>query len=108
MRPRHQVWRRRLAAAAAIVLAVPGLPDTARASDEATWDGLPPGEGREEVHGLCSACHSLMIVKQQGLDRGSWAETLDWMVEEQGMPEQDRDTLARLLDYLAEHYGVDR
>ena len=78
------------------------------ASEEAEWNGLPAGAGREEVFGLCSACHSLMIVKQQGLDRGSWAETLDWMIEEQGMPELDEDTLALLLDYLTAHYGIER
>ena len=99
-------WRRRLFAGAAATLALASAAPSAAAESE--WDGLPPGEGREEVHGLCSACHSLMIVKQQGLDRVSWAETLVWMVEEQGMPEQDEDTLARVLDYLAEHYGVNR
>jgi len=72
------------------------------------WDGLPQGPGREEVYGLCSACHSLMIVKQQGLSRPDWDETLIWMVEEQGMPEIDGETLEVVLDYLAEHYGPDR
>ena len=71
------------------------------------WDGLPGGAGREEVYGICGACHSLMIVKQQGLSRDAWEETLDWMVEEQGMPELDEETLALVIDYLAEHYGVD-
>ena len=71
------------------------------------WDGLPGGAGREEVYGLCGACHSLMIVKQQGLSRDAWVETLDWMVEEQGMPELDAETLDLVVDYLAEHYGVD-
>ncbi len=78
----------------------------AAAADE--WDGLPEGAGREEVYGLCGACHSLMIVKQQGLSRDAWAETMEWMVEEQGMPELDRDTLDLVIDYLVEHYGVDR
>ncbi|MDJ0936183.1 MAG: hypothetical protein QNI93_12345 [Kiloniellales bacterium] len=78
----------------------------AAAADE--WDGLPEGAGREEVYGLCGACHSLMIVKQQGLSREAWAETMEWMVEEQDMPELDRDTLDLVIDYLVEHYGVDR
>ena len=76
------------------------------AADE--WDGLPQGPGREAVYGLCSACHSLMIVKQQGLSRPDWDETLVWMVEEQGMPELDAETWDLVLDYLAEHYGPDR
>ena len=69
-------------------------------------DGLPGGAGREEVYGLCGACHSLMIVKQQGLSRAAWEETMEWMVEEQGMPELDRETLDLVIDYLAEHYGI--
>ena len=79
-----------------------------QADDADEWDGLPGGPGREEVYGMCSACHSLMIVKQQGLSRDDWAEMMDWMVEEQGMPELDEETLTLIIDYLAEHYGVDR
>lgn len=72
----------------------------------AEWNGLPAGPGREAVYGLCGACHSLMIVKQQGLNRDAWEETLVWMVEEQGMPELDADSWNQVLDYLAAHYGV--
>ncbi len=71
------------------------------------FDGLPPGPGRETVYGLCSACHSLMIVKQQGLSRRVWDETLVWMVEEQGMPPLDPPERDEVLDYLAQHYGPD-
>ncbi len=49
-----------------------------------------------------------MIVVQQGLTRDYWEESLVWMVEEQGMPEPDEGTWALILDYLAEHYGIDR
>lgn len=73
--------------------------------DEQLWQGLPAGPGREMVFGLCQACHSLAIVKQQGLSRDSWDETLVWMVEEQGMPPLDPDNLKLVLDYLATHYG---
>ena len=77
-------------------------------TDEEDWQGLPPGPGREEVFYSCQACHSLRIVVQQGLSRDSWEESLVWMVEEQGMPEPDEETLALMLDYLAEHYGPER
>ena len=40
-----------------------------------------------------------------GLDRASWEETLDWMVEEQGMPPLDAESQVLVLDYLATHYG---
>ena len=77
-------------------------------TDEEDWEGLPPGPGREEVFYSCQACHSLKIVVQQGLTRESWEESLVWMVEEQGMPEPDEETWTLMLDYLAEHYGIDR
>ncbi len=96
-------WELRRAALVLVVALGGGI--WAAAADE--WDGLPDGAGREEVYGLCGACHSLMIVKQQGLSRDAWAETMEWMVEEQGMPELDRETLDLVIDYLAEHYGID-
>ncbi len=71
------------------------------------WQGLPPGPGREEVFYLCQACHSLAIVKQQGLDRESWDETLVWMVEEQEMPEPEPEERERILGYLSTHFGRD-
>ncbi len=83
-------------------------PATLQVAEADEWDGLPSGAGREEVYSLCGACHSLMIVKQQGLSRDAWDETLVWMVEEQGMPELDPDSLGLVLDYLAAHYGPDR
>jgi cytochrome c len=76
--------------------------------DPQQWQGLPPGPGREDVFYRCKACHSLMIVKQQGLSRAGWDESLEWMVEEQGMtPIGDVATRNRVLDYLATHFGLD-
>ena len=76
------------------------------ADDVEKWQGLPPGPGREDVFYRCKACHSLMIVKQQGLDRPGWEESLEWMVEEQGMtPIEDAATRDRVLNYLSTHFG---
>ena len=75
--------------------------------DEEDWQGLPAGPGREEVFYLCQRCHSLAIVKQQGLDRNSWDETLVWMVEEQGMDPLDPEDRGLILNYLTTHYGRD-
>lgn len=75
------------------------------AETEELWQGLPAGPGRVMVFGICQACHSLAIVKQQGLDRESWDETLVWMVEEQGMPRLDPKNRKMILDYLTTHYG---
>lgn len=74
--------------------------------EERDWEGLPPGPGREEVYHICSACHSLRLVTQQGLSRERWDKTLRWMVEEQGMDELDVAERERVLDYLAEHFGA--
>ena len=74
--------------------------------DPGKWQGLPPGPGREDVFYRCKACHSLMIVKQQGLSRAAWDESLEWMVEEQGMtPIENAAIRDRVLDYLSTHFG---
>ena len=69
-------------------------------------DGAPAG--REDAGALCNACHSLAIVKQQGLSREVWDELLDWMVEEQGMPELERQERDLILGYLANNFGIDK
>jgi len=88
----------------------PAAPAAQSASKKAApiedYGGLPVGKGREVVFGLCQACHSLAIVKQQGLSRDSWDETLTWMVEEQEMPALDPATRNLVLDYLATHFGL--
>jgi cytochrome c len=73
---------------------------------EQDWQGLPPGPGREEVFYTCKACHSLMLVTQQGMNRARWDDTLEWMVEEQGMEEID-DVATRdlILDYLSTNFN---
>lgn len=72
------------------------------------YEALPDGEGKDMVYGICSGCHSLKLVMQQGMTRKKWDETLEWMVEKQGMAELDPETEEIVLDYLAQHYGVDR
>ena len=70
--------------------------------------GLPPGKGRDEVIGLCGSCHSMKLVTQQGLSRSTWAEVLEFMVEEQEMAELEPEDEVLVLDYLARFYGPDR
>ncbi len=87
---------------------MPAAERTASGTGEAEeYGGLPAGPGREEVFYTCQACHSLAIVKQQGLDRDSWDETLVWMVEEQTMDPLDPEDRKLILDYLTTHYGRD-
>ncbi len=71
------------------------------------FGGLPEGEGRVETYAHCVACHSTMIIRQQRLARRTWDEVLDWMVEEKGMAPLAPDVRAKVLDYLAEQFGVD-
>ncbi len=87
---------------------MPAVGQAASGTGEAEeYGGLPAGPGREEVFYTCQACHSLAIVKQQGLDRDSWDETLVWMVEEQAMDPPDPEDRKLILEYLATHYGRD-
>ena len=75
------------------------------AAQDGEYGGLPSGEGRETVYAICSGCHSIRLVTQQGMSRKRWDDLLDWMVKKQGMPELDPETRETVLDYLAEHYG---
>lgn len=46
------------------------------------------------------------MVTQQGLSRQRWDETLDWMIEEQGMDELPGDDREAILKYLRPIMGV--
>ncbi len=72
-----------------------------------SFGGLPVGPGQEDTYYACDQCHSIRLVLQQRLDRDSWDETLDWMVEEQGMTEPEPDLRALLLNYLSTYLGRD-
>ena len=69
---------------------------------------LVAGEGAFETHAYCTPCHSERIVAQQGLTRPDWDELLEQMVEEHEMTPIKEPDRARVLDYLAAHYGMDR
>ena len=68
-------------------------------------EDMPPGDGRETVFYMCSSCHSMAIVTQQGLSRKRWDDVLVWMVEEQGMADLDEITRNEILDYLEANYN---
>ena len=68
----------------------------------------PEGPGRDVTGFVCQACHSLAIVKQQGLPRDRWDELLVWMVEEQGMDPLEPQQRDLVLDYLSESFGIER
>jgi hypothetical protein len=94
-------------ATATLVLAGFLAPAGRGAAAQEDFGGLPEAPGREEVFYLCDACHSIRLVTQQRLSRQRWDQLLDWMVEEQGMPELAPEDRGLILDYLATHYGQD-
>ncbi len=87
-----------------------GTHDTSEAdqADENEFGLLKNAPGVETTFYSCTACHSEMIIAQQGLSRANWDDLLDWMIEEQGMNEPDAQERTEILDYLAEHYNEDR
>ena len=83
-------------------------PATDSAAEEYEFGILFDAPGVEATYYACTACHSEMIVAQQGLTRDEWDEMFEWMVEEQGMSEIEEPDRTEILDYLAAHYNTDR
>jgi hypothetical protein len=81
--------------AAALLIAAPAL------GEEDGTEGLPDAKGRDETIAFCGGCHSMGIVRQQGMSRARWDETLEWMVERHGMPRLEGEDKETVLDYLA-------
>lgn len=77
------------------------------AAKEAALASLPvAADGTHDlVAGYCGACHSIGLVTQQSVSRARWAELLDWMTAKQGMPALPAEQEAKVLDYLAAHFG---
>jgi mono/diheme cytochrome c family protein len=94
-----KVRRKRGGFAALVVLALAAAP--AAAQDDRGIEGFPPGKGREETANMCAACHSGLLVSQQGMSRTQWDETLDFMTQVHKMPKLEGEERALILDYLA-------
>lgn len=69
---------------------------------------LPEGVGRQETFDGCASCHSIKLVVQQGMNKQEWFDTIEWMVDEQGMDPLTDDLNALITEYLATHFGRDR
>ena len=85
-----------------------GVSVAQEAEDESEYGVLVDEPGVDLTYAYCAACHSEMLVAQQGLTRDRWDELLEWMVEEQGMYEIEEPDRTIVLDYLATHYNTDR
>ncbi len=78
----------------------PGLPPPV---DEAP-ESLPPGSGRDEMFYACVACHGSAIIRQQGMTRERWDQTLSLMTEKHGMAPPEPAERALIVDYLAKAF----
>ncbi|EDK29884.1 monoheme cytochrome c, putative [Vibrionales bacterium SWAT-3] len=71
--------------------------------------GLIMAPGWELVKGQCNACHTSLIVAQNSGTLEQWRETIQWMVDTQGLWDLS-DTWDPVLDYLSTYYqdkGID-
>lgn len=66
--------------------------------------GLIMAPGWELVNYQCNACHTGMIVTQNRGDKAFWKETLQWMMDTQGLWDLS-DTWEPTLSYLSTYYG---
>jgi hypothetical protein len=65
---------------------------------------LEPGEGKAEVEGYCSMCHSTRyITMQPPLPPETWAAEVNKMVKVMGQPIPD-DVQPVIIKYLQTHY----
>ena len=88
-----------MAPAAAPAAEAPNVPLSAE------FDDLPDAPGVEDTYYLCSACHSLALVKQQRLTDARWDYLWGWMIEHQGMPEQEPEVRDAILGYLKTYFS---
>jgi competence protein ComEA len=66
-------------------------------------EDLAPGEGREDVLKVCTACHSLGTVTSSGRTRGGWSNVVEEM-RGRGAKADDA-TAKRITEYLAAHFA---
>lgn len=88
--------------------AMPSPGAAAQPEGNPEFDGLIDGPGAEETFYMCSACHSIALVKQQRLTDARWDYLWRWMIEEQGMADGGEELRETILDYLKEHYSSQR
>ena len=68
---------------------------------------LADGEGRDLTAASCVTCHSLdyLPMNAPAMNRAAWQKTVRKMIDKFGAPIREED-VARILDYLAEHYSA--
>lgn len=68
---------------------------------------LAPGEGREVVEAVCTACHTVDNIVASHMSRKTWDTTISWMQETQGLGPLEPDVRETILDYLEATQGLD-
>ncbi|QUM75285.1 cytochrome C [Moritella sp. 24] len=66
--------------------------------------GLIMAPGWEVVNKQCNACHTSLIITQNKGNKEEWRETIQWMVDSQGLWDLS-DTWEPVLDYLSTYYN---
>ena len=70
----------------------------------AVWgQDLPPGEGRETVMRVCTACHDIEAVPRLHYSREGWANLVSSM-KDMGADATDAE-LTQIVNYLAKNFG---
>ena len=70
----------------------------------AVWgQDLPPGEGRETLMRVCTACHDIEAVPRLHYSREGWANLVSSM-KDMGADATDAE-LAQIVNYLAKNFG---
>jgi competence protein ComEA len=70
----------------------------------AVWgQDLPPGEGRETLMRVCTACHDIDAVPRLHYSREGWANLVSSM-KDMGADATDAE-LAQIVNYLAKNFG---
>lgn len=91
-----------------ILLFLLGVSTTATAKVESYLvdqkSGLIMAPGWELVNKQCNACHTSLIIAQNKGDKEEWRETIQWMIDSQGLWDLS-DTWEPVLDYLSTHYN---
>jgi sulfite dehydrogenase (cytochrome) subunit B len=99
------VMRRKVTAAAALLLTLSASTSGANAEDNIA---LKPGPGRDLVEGYCNACHSLDYprINATFLNRQDWESEVNKMIKAYGAPIGPADAKI-IVDYLVANYGRD-
>lgn len=68
-------------------------------------DTLPNEEDSVLVRAHCSGCHSLSLVTQQCATEEQWLDLIRWMQAKQNLWQFEPEIEARIIAYLARHFG---